>query len=164
MRYAVRHPATSITACAMGGTTIAPRALPAIMTASACPRRSSNQLAMTREYTTGELPADARPTTANIEYRCQSPGVRSASDAKAPPVTIRQGPQIQRVPERSRSSPISGAEIAEASVMTAYADEIASLDHENSAASGLRNTGNVKKTIVTKNTPVAEAATTGHPW
>ena len=47
--------------------------------------------------------------------------------------------------------------------MTAYADEIASLDHENASASGFRNTGNVKKTIVMKNTPVADAATTGHP-
>ena len=58
---------------------------------------------------------------------------------------------------------MNGADSAEANVMAAYAADIASLDHENSSASGFRKTGNVKKNDDTRNTPTPAAPTTRQP-
>ena len=65
-RHARRQPTDSINASAAGGSTIAPIAPPDITTASAVPRRRSNQLETAREYAICAVPL---PTIAQHEER-----------------------------------------------------------------------------------------------
>jgi hypothetical protein len=63
--YAVRQPAASINAWAIGGNTTAPTALPDSISARAAPRRFSNQLETARVYAICAVPLPTMPSTTN---------------------------------------------------------------------------------------------------
>src|SRR5262245_20820289 len=66
-----------MSASAIGGSVIAPIAPPDITTASAVPRRRSNQLETAREYAIGAVPFPTMPRTdKNDEDRVEMPEVR----------------------------------------------------------------------------------------
>ena len=69
-RYAPRQPADRMSAAASGGSTIAPIAPPDMTSASAMPRRRSNQLVTAREYAICAVPLPTTPRTQKTAYRC----------------------------------------------------------------------------------------------
>ena len=142
--YAARHPYPAINACAIGGSSIAPVPTPAINSASAKPRRLSNQVETAREYPIWVVPFPTIPSTTKMAYRCAKCGVRKPSDANATPKTAIQGRITRRGPNLSSRWPSGGEHTATVSAANPKAAEIDSRLHPNAPLKGFRKMLNVK--------------------